>query len=318
MINFILNDTVFEIIIGLLLLMNLFLTTIINYKQKKTKLNTMPTLNSVEKCKIHILFLAMVILFVYSYIKYNVTFSWLVYFIIPSIILIKSFYNILKKCQTLSTETKYFKLWSEIIFIIFCSSYAPTVYYGFCSNINHTVKELLLISYLLIKIMLFLFFLFENLTILISNIIILKPITLKKKPSNSISPKLKDYDFLLYNKFNSKTFYIIDIIIYSFLAVPTIILNLVVIVFQLTICFLKNKINIILHIVDDLNNDSHKVTKKITSISIIVSISIVYISILTDKAFPINQAIIDVYNYISTVILIPLIYDYIKNFSKYH
>ena len=81
---------------------------------------------------------------------------------------------------------------------------------------------------------------------------------------------------------------------------------------------MKNKINIILHIVDDLNNDSHKVTKKITSISIIVSISIVYISILTDKAFPINQAIIDVYNYISTVILIPLIYDYIKNFSKYH
>lgn len=69
MINFILNDTIFEIIIRLLLLINLFLTTIINYKQKKTKLNTRLTLNSVEKCKIHILFLAMVILIVYSYIK---------------------------------------------------------------------------------------------------------------------------------------------------------------------------------------------------------------------------------------------------------
>lgn len=106
----------------------------------------------------------------------------------------------------------------------------PT-YLEIFANIEDILKEILLIIYLTIKIILFIFLLFINFFILFSNINDI----LKNKATNKLSDFFiyKDnnnnfifYDFFIFKKYDSKKREWIDKIIFLILIIPTININL--------------------------------------------------------------------------------------------
>lgn len=313
MLNFILNNFIFDIIICILIFINFIITTIIDYKQIKFNLSNIKKLDIVSKCKLIILLLTLAIFITYVYNKFTNYINLLIYFFIPFIFLIKNLYDTYTKKQSLSIDNKYSILWSAYIFIVFFSSHATPIYYKSLLQISHEFKELLLILYLLAKIILFVYLFFTNIAILISNINILKLLKLKEKHTSNQYYQIKDYDFILYKKYNLKILFILDFIIYFLLCIPTITLNLLLILFLRIISKIKLLLEHIIYKMYDFNNNYSKIIKKITNISIITAFSIVHIIIVINKSIFVSQSIIEIYNFISTVILIPFIYDSIKS-----
>lgn len=164
------------------------------------------------------------------------------------------------------------------------------------------------------RIILFVFFSLNNITILLSNISILKPFKIKDNRMDDKFYELKDYNFHFYRKYNSKLTLCIDTILYFLLSTPTIAYYLVCII-ELKLCkFLLLFKNNLINTICDINNNSNKIIKKITNISIIIAFSIVQIIIIINSALFSNE-ITQIYNFLSTVILIPFIYDSIKSKS---
>ena len=312
MLNFILNNTIFDYIIIILFFINFILTMIIDLKEQKKELKSLFLLDNIKQIKIGTMIIAIIISVILTYIKFSNLIRTIIYFILPAILLIKNIFDTYKKEQSLSIDDKYSKLWSICIFIIFFSSKSIPVYYDFLSPLNHNLKEILLISYLLMKIILFTFIFLINIAILLSNINILKPFKFKDSKTNGKFYKFKDYNFYFYNKSNSKIYLIIDTLIYFLLSIPTILFNLINIIYLKFCTELKLFKNYIIKIVYNFNNNSNKVIRKITNISIIIAFSIVHIiTIINSSLF--NDKIVQIYSFLSTVILIPFIYDSIKS-----
>ncbi len=161
------------------------------------------------------------------------------------------------------------------------------------------------------KIILFVFFTLTNIKILLSNINILIPFKIKdSKIKNTY--KFKDYNFSLYKRYNSKLTLTVDIFLYALLTVPTIVYYLLFIFLLKLFKYLELFKNYIINIIYNFNNNSNDITKKITNISIIIALCIVQIIIILNSNL-FSDKIIQIYNFLSTVILIPLIYDAIKS-----
>lgn len=311
MLNFILNSLIFDYIIITLFIVNLFLLIIVDIKERNKERNIL-ILDNVNKIKALIMLIAIIIVVIILYIIFNNFINILVYFIIPLILLIKNIYDIYyNKNQSLSTDTKFSKLLSSYFFIIFFSSNIIQFYYNLFSSLSHDLKEILLIIYLIIKIILFVFLLLNNIAILLSNINILRPFKIKDNKFNYKTYKFKDYDFYLYNRYNSKFALLVDTFLYSLLIIPTLVCYFIIVLllklFKYLVLFKCHIINIICN----FNDNSNNITKKITNISIIIAFSIVQIIIIINSKLFSNK-IIQIYNFLSTVILIPFIYDAIK------
>lgn len=314
--NFFLYNHIFELIVGILFITNFLFIEYLDNMQTKTKIQAKEKFDKIRQYKVTILFLALILATIYIVSNFkNITLTILI-FILPLFTLIKSVLNIYSNKNDFTLDTKYINITSTIIFIIFFSGYVTPVYLDAFANISHMYKEILLILYLIIKIILFAFLTSTNIFVLISNI----NTTLKQKISKSISDyfiyKEKDftfinYDFYLYRKYNNKLTKIIDIIIFSILSIPTIILNLIIIICLNTIKIIKNKL---FNLFKQLENKDkwNLIIKKSTNISIIIAFIIVYIIMILFKEqfFP---QIIDIFTFLSTVILLPLIYDSIKS-----
>lgn len=314
--NFFLYNHIFELIVGIPFIANFLFIEYLDHIQTKTKIQEKGKFDKIHQYKVTILFLASILATIYIVSNFkNVTLTILI-FILPLLTLIKSVSNIYSNKNDFTLDTKYINVTSTIIFIIFFSGYVTPVYLDTFANIPHMYKEILLILYLIIKIILFAFLTSTNIFVLISNI----NTTLKQKISKSISDyfiyKEKDftfinYDFYLYRKYNNKLTKIIDIIIFSILSIPTILLNLIIIICLNAIKIIKNKL---FNLFKQLENKDkwNLIIKKSTNISIIIAFIIVYIIMVLFKEqfFP---QIIDIFTFLSTVILLPLIYDSIKS-----
>lgn len=314
--NFFLYNHIFELIVGIPFIANFLFIEYLDHIQTKTKIQAKGKFDKIHQYKITILFLASILATIYIVSNFkNITLTILI-FILPLFTLIKSVSNIYSNKNDFTLDTKYINVTSTIIFIIFFSGYVTPVYLDTFANIPHMYKEILLILYLIIKIILFAFLTSTNIFVLISNI----NTTLKQKISKSISDyfiyKEKDftfinYDFYLYRKYNNKHTKIIDIIIFSILSIPTILLNLIIIICLNAIKIIKNKL---FNLFKQLENKDkwNLIIKKSTNISIIIAFIIVYIIMVLFKEqfFP---QIIDIFTFLSTVILLPLIYDSIKS-----
>ena len=314
--NFFLYNHIFELIVGIPFIANFLFIEYLDHIQTKTKIQAKGKFDKIHQYKVTILFLASILATIYIVSNFkNITLTILI-FILPLFTLIKSVSNIYSNKNDFTLDTKYINVTSTIIFIIFFSGYVTPVYLDTFANIPHMYKEILLILYLIIKIILFAFLTSTNIFVLISNI----NTTLKQKISKSISDyfiyKEKDftfinYDFYLYRKYNNKLTKIIDIIIFSILSIPTIILNLIIIICLNAIKIIKNKL---FNLFKQLENKDkwNLIIKKSTNISIIIAFIIVYIIMILFKEqfFP---QIIDIFTFLSTVILLPLIYDSIKS-----
>ena len=314
--NFFLYNHIFELIVGIPFIANFLFIEYLDHIQTKTKIQEKGKFDKIHQYKVTILFLASILATIYMVSNFkNITLTILI-FILPLLTLIKSVSNIYSNKNDFTLDTKYINVTSTIIFIIFFSGYVTPVYLDTFANIPHIYKEILLILYLIIKIILFAFLTSTNIFVLISNI----NTTLKQKISKSISDyfiyKEKDftfinYDFYLYRKYNNKLTKIIDIIIFSILSIPTILLNLIIIICLNAIKIIKNKL---FNLFKQLENKDkwNLIIKKSTNISIIIAFIIVYIIMVLFKEqfFP---QIIDIFTFLSTVILLPLIYDSIKS-----
>ena len=314
--NFFLYNHIFELIAGIPFIANFLFIEYLDNMQTKIKVQAKEKFDKICHYKVTILFLASILATIYIVSNFkNITLTILI-FILPLFTLIKSVSNIYSNKNDFTLDTKYINVTSTIIFIIFFSGYVTPVYLDTFANIPHMYKEILLILYLIIKIILFAFLTSTNIFVLISNI----NTTLKQKISKSISDyfiyKEKDftfinYDFYLYRKYNNKLTKIIDIIIFSILSIPTILLNLIIIICLNAIKIIKNKL---FNLFKQLENKDkwNLIIKKSTNISIIIAFIIVYIIMVLFKEqfFP---QIIDIFTFLSTVILLPLIYDSIKS-----
>lgn len=314
--NFFLYNHIFELIVGIPFIANFLFIEYLDHIQTKTKIQAKGKFDKIHQYKVTILFVASILATIYIVSNFkNITLTILI-FILPLFTLIKSVSNIYSNKNDFTLDTKYINVTSTIIFIIFFSGYVTPVYLDTFANIPHMYKEILLILYLIIKIILFAFLTSTNIFVLISNI----NTTLKQKISKSISDyfiyKEKDftfinYDFYLYRKYNNKLTKIIDIIIFSILSIPTILLNLIIIICLNAIKIIKNKL---FNLFKQLENKDkwNLIIKKSTNISIIIAFIIVYIIMVLFKEqfFP---QIIDIFTFLSTVILLPLIYDSIKS-----
>ena len=314
--NFFLYNHIFELIVGIPFIANFLFIEYLDHIQTKTKIQEKGKFDKIHQYKVTILFLASILATIYIVSNFkNITLTILI-FILPLLTLIKSVSNIYSNKNDFTLDTKYINVTSTIIFIIFFSGYVTPVYLDTFANIPHMYKEILLILYLIIKIILFAFLTSTNIFVLIYNI----NTTIKQKISKSISDyfiyKEKDftfinYDFYLYRKYNNKLTKIIDIIIFSILSIPTILLNLIIIICLNAIKIIKNKL---FNLFKQLENKDkwNLIIKKSTNISIIIAFIIVYIIMVLFKEqfFP---QIIDIFTFLSTVILLPLIYDSIKS-----
>lgn len=314
--NFFLYNHIFELIVGIPFIANFLFIEYLDNMQTKTKVQAKEKFDKIHQYKVTILFLASILATIYIVSNFKNIILTILIFILPLFTLIKSVSNIYSNKNDFTLDTKYVNVTSTIIFIIFFSGYVTPAYLDTFANIPHMHKEILLILYLIIKIILFVFLTSTNIFVLISNI----NTTLKQKISKSISDyfiyKEKDftfinYDFYLYRKYNNKLTKIIDIIIFSILSIPTITLNLIIIICLNAIKIIKNKL---FNLFKQLENKDkwNLIIKKSTNISIIIAFIIVYIIMVLFKEqfFP---QIIDIFTFLSTVILLPLIYDSIKS-----
>lgn len=314
--SFFLYNHIFEIIVGIPFIANFLFIEYLDNLQTKIKLHEKENFDKIHQYKVTILFLVTIFVMAYIVFKFKNLILTIIIFVLPLFTLIKSISNIYNNKNDFTLDTKYINVTSTIIYIIFFSGYVTPVYLETFANIPHIYKEILLILYLIIKIILFVFLTSTNIFVFISNI----NTFLKQKKSKSISDysiyKVKDfsfinYDFCLYRKYNTKLTKTIDIIIFSLLSVPTIILNIIIISYFYTIKIIKIKL---FSFFKKLENEEkwNLIIKKSTNISIIIAFIIVYIiMVLFENNF--YQQVIDIYTFLSTVILLPLIYDSIKS-----
>ena len=197
--NFFLYNHIFELIVGIPFIANFLFIEYLDHIQTKTKIQEKGKFDKIHQYKVTILFLASILATIYIVSNFkNITLTILI-FILPLLTLIKSVSNIYSNKNDFTLDTKYINVTSTIIFIIFFSGYVTPVYLDTFANIPHMYKEILLILYLIIKIILFAFLTSTNIFVLISNI----NTTLKQKISKSISDyfiyKEKDFTFINYD-----------------------------------------------------------------------------------------------------------------------
>lgn len=313
MLNIILNHAIFDYIIIILFIINFALTAKVDFKSQKEE-NKLILFDNIKKIKQFTTTTSIIITAVLLNLKFNNLIRIILFIAIPTILLIKYIFITYQNKQALSIDDKYSKLWLMYVFIVFFSSKSVPIYYYFLFSLNHNLKEILLIIYLLIKIILFFFFFLTNVAILLSNINILKPFKIKDNRIDNKFYILKDYDFHFYRKYNSKLTLCIDTFLYFLLSIPTFIYNLICIIGLKLYKFLLLFKNKLINTICNINNNSNKIIRKITNISIIIAFSIVQIIIIINSAL-FSDKITQIYDFLSTVILIPFIYDSIKSKS---
>ena len=224
-----------------------------------------------------------------------------------------------KNIADLNSDNKMSYIQTTILFIIFFSSRATSIYMINFYMFSHTIKEYLLIIYITIKLIFFIYCTIISCSIFISNLSIMlkKQLQSIKILLNKFLNKhfeLKLYDFYFSNKKDTLSYLVLDIIIYI-LSCPF--LMIIYFIFALCILFIKFIIRNILKlstVVVNYFNNSSKIIRKTLKISTIISLIFSYIIITYNNHIFYNNTK-DVFNLLTTVILIPLIYDSIKKYK---
>lgn len=209
-------------------------------------------------------------------------------------------------------------LYSAACMLIPCF-FSSEMYHNYAnifSFLSHTQKELFFIIFLNLKIIIFIFMFLINISVLTSNIKIIlnKNIPKNKKMINninSINIYNGPYDFALSRKYKSKKYYTIDKIIY-FISFPFYLIWYILCeIIKQSIIRIVNLFYNIFKISSDFDDNRKTIIELIIKISFIISLSFVYCITIYNKQIFSNETI-SLYELLTTVILIPLIYDSIK------
>lgn len=321
--NFFLSNNIFEAIIVIPFFINIILINYFDNLQNKNESIEKKSIKkeSTQNDKIHnykimILLITSIIVTIYSILKYKEIILAILLIILPLYTLIRTIINTYNNKNDFSLENKYLSITSTSIFIMFFSSYVTPIYLESFANISHIYKEIIFILYMIFKITLFGFLTSTNIFVLISNINSYLKLKNKESISKYFIYKKKtfyfiNYDFLLYRKFQKQPTKIIDIIIFTLLSIPTIIINLTIIIFLYIIKIIKLTLFNLFKKLEN-KNQWNIIIKKVTNISMIIAFIVVYIIMIIFKE-NFHTQVFEIYTFISTVILLPLIYDSIKS-----
>lgn len=317
---FLLNSNIFDMLISIFLIINTITTIIVYFSEFKKDIKITKNDNKLTKLELLKLIVAIIYIIIFAVIfiivssRYKITsYITLLYylsFIWISLKLAK------KNLIDLTTENKMSYIQTTILFTIFFSNKATNIYINSFSMIPHTAKEYLLIFFLIFKLIFFIYCIIINFSIFISNLSIIFKKQLKSIKKILIEIENKYFELKLYNFYfsrnnNNKIFFIIDIIIYILSCPFIMILYFIFAIVILSIKFLIRKILELYTKTINYFNNSSKVIRKTIKVSTIISLIIIYIIITYYKnIFSANTK--DIFTLLSTVILIPLIYDSIK------
>lgn len=316
--NFIISNKIFEYILCILLTINgLILMILDNERERKNKkrnnnINKKKTIdNRIFAYKISIIILYFLIFFFSIANNLKTIVPWII--ILTSFIcFFLSLYKIIKNDNIFSLDNSFLFAMSTILYLIFASSMSTQIYIDTLAQLSHFMKELLLIIYINIRIFFFAYLFLTNLCVLIKYTIILikrtKLIHLIKKIFNFNFYKIFVYDFNIYRKFQNKLSLTIDFIISFLFDFVLLLISLVFIAIKWGIKKFTKIINNSSKILKSLSRKSISYIK----ISLIISLIITYF-IITFNNFFISEKLKDVYNLITTVILIPIIFDSINS-----
>lgn len=319
--NFILYNNLSDKIIIWILIINSIITGILFSKEESNKEKKEENLKidniSLYKKKI-ILFYKIILLIIAIYLIIKL--KLLSYFIIPYyLFILYSTHKMKEKNITeLTYENKMTYIQTITLYAIFFSSFATKFYTNNFKIESHIIMEYMLLLFITIKLIFLIYCLIINFSIFISNfrIIFKKQLNNSKIIINKLlnkSYKINQYSFKISTKIpKNKKILIIDILIYTILCPIIIIINFTMITLQqIYKLILKKLIQIDKKILDYLNNSSKMISKTL-KISKIISMILVCI-IATNHKEIISSEVKEIYILISTVTLIPLIYDKIKN-----
>ena len=318
---FLLNSNIFDTLISIFLIINAITTIIVSFSEFKKDIKSNKNDKKLTKLEWFKLIVTIIYIIIFAVIfiiianKYKLTsYITLLYylsFIWISLKLAK------KNLIDLTTENKMSYIQTTILFTIFFSNKATNIYINSFSMIPHTAKEYLLIFFLIFKLIFFIYCIIINFSIFISNLSIILKKQLKSIKKILIEIENKYFELKLYNFYfsrnnNNKIFFIIDIIIYILSCPFIMILYFIFALVILSIKFLIRKILALYTKTIKYFNNSSKVIRKTIKVSTIISLIIIYIIITYNKnIFSVNTK--DIFTLLSTVILIPLIYDSIKS-----
>lgn len=318
---FILNSNFFDTLISIFLIINTITTIIVSFSEFRKDIKSTKNDNKLTKLEwfklivniIYIIIFAVIFIIVANRYKITsyITLLYYLSFIWISLKLAK------KNLIDLTTDNKMSYIQTTILFTIFFSNKATNIYINSFSTIPHTAKEYLLILFLIFKLIFFIYCIIINFSIFISNLSIIFKKQLKSIKKLLIEIENKYFELKLYNFYfsrnnNKKIFFIIDIIIYILSCPFIMILYFIFALVILSIKFLIRKILALYTKTINYFNNSSKVIRKTIKISTIISLIIIYIIITyNNKIFSTNTK--DIFTLLSTVILIPLIYDSIKS-----
>lgn len=318
---FLLNSNIFDTLISIFLIINAITTIIVSFSEFKKDIKSNKNDNKLTKLEWFKLIVTIIYIIIFAVIfiiianKYKITsYITLLYylsFIWISLKLAK------KNLIDLTTENKMSYIQTTILFTIFFSNKATNIYINSFSMIPHTAKEYLLILFLIFKLIFFIYCIIINFSIFISNLSIIFKKQLKSIKKILIKVENKYFELKLYNFYfsknnNNKISFIIDIIIYILSCPFIMILYFIFALIILSIKFLIRKILTLYTKTINYFNNSSNVIRKTIKISTIISLIIIYIIITyNNNIFSANTK--DIFTLLSTVILIPLIYDSIKS-----
>lgn len=319
--HFILNNIIFDTLISIFLIINAITTIIVSFSEFKKDIKSNKNDNKLTKLEwfksivtiIYIIIFAVIFIIISNRYKITsyITLLYYLSFICISLKLAK------KNLIDLTTENKMSYIRTTFLFTIFFSNKTTNIYINSFSMIPHTAKEYLLIFFLIFKLIFFIYCIIINFSIFISNLCIIFRKQLKsiKKILIKVENKyfeLKLYDFYFSRNNNNKIFFIIDIIIYILSCPFIMMLYFIFAPVILSIKFLIRKILALYTKAINYFNNSSKVIRKTIKVSTIISLIIIYIIITyNNNIFSANTK--DIFTLLSTVILIPLIYDSIKS-----
>ena len=317
--QFLLKNNLFDLIISVFLILDailLFIFSLIEKKKQKEEKIYQYSGTYLFKSVVNTIWIGIIVfLLTYLCIKYGlISYAPIFY---CSYAIIMAFKNRKKNINEFTNENRSYYMTITLAYQIFFSSDATLVYIKTFSMINHTIKEYMVIAFLIIKLLFFIFCVIINLSILTSSIMTIFKKQIKFiiiKIDNYINKEfeLKFYNLNISNNGKNKKTLIIDIPIYILLCPIFIILNTIIGGIIIVSRYVLKKVVIMSKIISEYLNNSSIFVLKAIKISVIISLTIIYIVLVY------NEGVIDVktreiYNLIITVILIPLVYDSIKD-----
>ena len=317
MLEFILYNPFFEILLMIPFSLNTITILLLDYKQLNENVKSNDSNDIVRKIKsIVLLAVTITTFFALFYLLSQYTLVIILLFF-ATISLIKSIINTSKDDNEFSLDTKYFNILSTIIFIFFFTSYVTPVYEIALQGVAHCYKEILLLLFINAKLLLFIYFLLINVFVIISNILELTKTYKLKNLNNLVTPininfNSKQYNFVLYNKEKCILNLIIDTLIYTLLALPTLLFNLLIFIFIKIYNCITRIIKRFVVTIDKYLRNRNLITRKSIYIAIAVALLLSYIIIVKNRQIFSNETK-EIFNCISTAFLIPIIYDYIRN-----